>query len=107
MRNKISEVLGVNPKMLENVDEDEKTEILKQLLWLDEKEAVEILPANGRMCICIKDMDMAFARWCGKKHMLASGGITKEEYFEWKLNWPYTCDDSKESQYYVTWRKNK
>ena len=29
MRNKISEVLGVNPKMLENVDEDEKTEILK------------------------------------------------------------------------------
>lgn len=88
MRNKISEVLGVNPKMLENEDEDEKTEILKQLLWLDEKEAVEILPANGRMCICIKDMDMAFARWCGKKHMLASGGITKEEYFEWKMNCP-------------------
>lgn len=88
MRNKISEVLGVNPKMLENADEDEKTEILKQLLWLDEKEAVEIFPVNGRMCICVKDMDMAFARWCGKKHMLANGAITKEEYFEWKMNCP-------------------
>ena len=40
MRNKISEVLGVNPKMLENVDEDEKTEILKQLSMRKEKKAL-------------------------------------------------------------------
>lgn len=88
LRKKISEVLGVNPKMLENADEDEKTEILKQLLWLDEKEAVDIFPVNGRMCISIKDMDIAFARWCGKKHMLANGNITQKEYFEWKMNCP-------------------
>ena len=24
---------------------------------------------------------------------LKSGVITRDEYFEWKINWPYTCDD--------------
>ena len=24
---------------------------------------------------------------------LKSGEITRDEYFEWKINWPYTCDD--------------
>ena len=38
---------------------------------------------------------------------LHAGEITRDEYFEWKLNWPHTCDDSKESEYYIPWRKNK
>ena len=45
--------------------------------------------------------------WLLRQQELDAGEITRDEYFEWKLNWPYTCDDSKESQYYVTWRKNK
>ena len=28
-----------------------------------------------------------------------------DEYFEWKLNWPRTCDDSKEPS--IPWRKNE
>ena len=28
--------------------------------------------------------------WKKKKEDLASGKITKEEYFEWKINWPHT-----------------
>ena len=30
--------------------------------------------------------------WKKKKEDLASGKITKEEYFEWKINWPHTED---------------
>ena len=36
-----------------------------------------------------------------------AGEITRDEYFEWKLNWPHTCDDGLESEYYIPWRKNK
>lgn len=30
--------------------------------------------------------------WKKKKEDLASGKITKEEYFEWKINWPHKND---------------
>lgn len=30
--------------------------------------------------------------WKKKKEDLASGKITKEEYFEWKINWPHAED---------------
>lgn len=30
--------------------------------------------------------------WKKKKEDFASGIITKEEYFEWKINWPHTED---------------
>ena len=30
--------------------------------------------------------------WKKKKEDLASSKITKEEYFEWKINWPHTED---------------
>ena len=45
--------------------------------------------------------------WLLRQQELDAGEITRNEYFEWKLNWPATCDDGKERQYYVTWRKNK
>ena len=30
-----------------------------------------------------------------------------EEYFEWKLNWPDTCDDLGKVTPTIQWRKNK
>ena len=30
--------------------------------------------------------------WKKKKEDLASSKITKEEYFEWKINWPHAKD---------------
>ena len=45
--------------------------------------------------------------WCLQKEQLKSGEISEEEYFEWKINWPCTCDDSKRFDYYVPWRKEK
>ena len=33
-------------------------------------------------------LDDFLSEWMKKKEELASGKITKEEYFEWKINWP-------------------
>lgn len=33
-------------------------------------------------------LDDFLSDWMKKKEELASGKITKEEYFEWKINWP-------------------
>ena len=30
--------------------------------------------------------------WILRKEELSSGVITRDEYFEWKINWPQTCD---------------
>ena len=30
--------------------------------------------------------------WVLRKEELKSGKITRDEYFEWKINWPQTCD---------------
>ena len=30
--------------------------------------------------------------WTLRKEELKSGEITQDEYFEWKINWPQTCD---------------
>lgn len=35
-------------------------------------------------------LDDFLNNWKKKKEDLASGKITKEEYFEWKINWPHS-----------------
>ena len=87
---KIAKELHANPRILLEMDSDARTEILKQLLWLDEEtDAIQIIPTDLGMCIHIKDMDKAFAEWCGAKHLLAEGDISAKDYFAWKMNCPY------------------
>ena len=45
--------------------------------------------------------------WYVKKNELKTGVITPEEYFEWKINWPYTCDDMGRRIPAKDWRKSK
>ena len=52
-------------------------------------------------------VDEFMHEWLLRQQELHAGEITRDEYFEWKLNWPATCDDGRESQYYIPWRKNK
>ena len=35
---------------------------------------------------------------------LKSGEITRDEYFEWKINWPQTCDDCGKREPSKQWR---
>ena len=38
-------------------------------------------------------VDEFMREWLFRQQELHAGEITREEYFEWKLNWPHTCDD--------------
>lgn len=54
---------------------------------------------------CIVDSFMR--EWLVRQQEYRAGEITKEEYFEWKLNWPDTCDDLGKATPNIQWRKNK
>lgn len=43
--------------------------------------------------------------WLLRQQELEAGEISRAEYFEWKLNWPATCDDQVKCR--IEWRKNK
>ncbi len=49
----------------------------------------------------------SIAEWLIRQQELNAKEITEDEYFEWKLNWPNTCDGSKASLTYIPWRKEK
>ena len=44
--------------------------------------------------------------WVVRMDELKSGEITRDEYFEWKINWPYTCDDCGKFEPKKQWKKN-
>lgn len=48
-------------------------------------------------------VDDFMLEWLVRKNELKSGEITREEYLEWKLNWPETCDRC--SNLNKSWRK--
>lgn len=54
---------------------------------------------------CIVDSFMR--EWLVRQQEYRAGEITREEYFEWKLNWPDTCDDLGKVTPAIQWRKNK
>ena len=37
-------------------------------------------------------VDEFMREWLLRQQELHAGEITREEYFEWKINWPLTCD---------------
>lgn len=45
--------------------------------------------------------------WAIRFKELSDKEITREEYFEWKLNWPFTCDDGGRFEPSIHWRKTK
>ena len=54
-------------------------------------------PTNIYFVVCIEGKQIKFStgvkvypeQWNKKKQELASGKITKEEYFQWKITWPH------------------
>ena len=46
-------------------------------------------------------VDEFMHEWLLRQQELHAREITRDEYFEWKLNWPATCDGGRESQYYI------
>ena len=50
-------------------------------------------------------LDSFMAEWAYRQHERRIGLITDEEYFEWKINWPETCDDCGRALPHKEWRK--
>ena len=42
--------------------------------------------------------------WILRKEEMKSGVITRDEYFEWKINWTQTCDDCGKYEPKRKWR---
>ena len=50
-------------------------------------------------------VDEFMREWLLRQQELHAGEITRDEYFEWKLNWPRTCDDCGKCEPSILWRK--
>ena len=50
-------------------------------------------------------LDDFLKEWQLRKKQLREGEITKEEYLEWKLNWPQTADGCGRYEPKKKWRK--
>lgn len=51
-------------------------------------------------------VDEFMREWLHRQREFHTGKITKEEYFEWKLNWPQTCDECGKYEPKIQWRKS-
>lgn len=52
-------------------------------------------------------LDEFMHEWLLRQQELEAKQISKEEYFEWKINWPRTCDDCGKREPTIQWRKDK
>ena len=86
-------------------------DFMRTFFWLDEDSPGSIrlfqLVRNPGIYFNYGLVDEFMREWLLRQQELHAGEITREEYFEWKINWPCTCDDSKRFDYYVPWRKEK
>lgn len=134
--NRIAQALNVNPINFYSHVSGCAEDIMQTLFWLEESNPgsvnlFQMMPNPGKVnasqdtTVRYNDTDdwpaeppvgvyfhFSFAtgfmkEWLLRQQELRSGKITRDEYFEWKINWPYTCDDGKESKYYIPWQKNE
>ena len=66
-------------------------------------------PANTPVGIYLDypGLNEYLVEWRLRQQELYNREITREEYFEWKINWPDTCDDTIGCEHYIPWRKIK
>ena len=106
MLTKIAKVLDVNYRSLYEPTLYAAEDIMYTLFELDEHYKITLNETeNQRIGISFdsKVLNDFMSEWLIRKQELAEGTITKEEYQEWKLNWPQTADGNKIIK---KWRKN-
>ena len=60
-----------------------------------------------RICAPRKFLNDFLKEWVVRMDELKSGVITRDEYFEWKINWPQTCDGCGKYEPKKQWRSVK
>lgn len=59
------------------------------------------------VCFNYNILDSFMKEWKLRQDQLRAGEISREEYMEWKLNWPQTADDCGKHKATRPWRKNE
>lgn len=132
----IAEILDVNYVTLMDFNLGSAEDIMQTLFWLDETSPGTInlfqLVKNPGKCNSSDDKTVRYndtddwpahapvglwfnyglvnefmQEWLIRKEELKSKKITREEYFEWKLNWPSTCDGCGKNKPTKKWNKLK
>jgi transcriptional regulator with XRE-family HTH domain len=106
MLRQIAGVLDVNFRSLYDPTLYAAEDVMFTLFELDEHYKTTIHDFDGKKCIAFnyRLLDNFFAEWQLRKRELAEGTISKEEYFEWKMNWPSTADDCGKFEPSKQWR---
>ena len=121
--NEMAKALDVNPENFSNATRMSASDFMITLFWIDEfnPSAINLFSMDtfpGERCntnddptVYYHDTDCWPAKppigmwinyglvnqflkeWAVRKQELKNGYITKDEYFEWKVNWPRTCDE--------------
>lgn len=132
----MAKILDVNPWTLYDATEMNASEFMELLFWIDEFNPSSInlfqmetypdeksnssedtsvryhdsdnWPAHPPMGLWINYglVNDFMKEWGIRKEELKSGQITKDEYFEWKINWPQTCDDCGKHEPQKQWRSS-
>ena len=130
----MAKALDVNPYTLYDTAGRDASEMMELLFWLDEfnPSALHLfLPRKfpGEKCNEVADTSVYYhdndswpahapvcmwfdygvlndflKEWVVRMDELKSGEIARDEYFEWKINWPQTCDGCGKYEPKKQWR---
>mgnify|MGYP004460468085 CR=1 FL=1 len=96
LTNKLAEVFDISPQALSVPDIDSYIGLMHTLFTLEDLYGFRIDKINGELCIrlnkgmgtnYLKMFDM-FSAWQEQSEKLKNGEITKEEYDQWRYNYP-------------------
>ena len=116
---KIAEALDVNYRSLYESNLYAAEDIMYALFELDEHylntSLYEVFDTSDpdspeiHMAVSFHNhlLDGFLKEWKLRKKQLADGEIDREEYLEWKLNWPQTADDCGKFEPQRQWRKSR
>jgi len=108
MLKKIAEILDVNFRSLYEPTLYAAEDIMYTLFELDEHYKIFLTQSQTQIGVIFdtKLLNDFLQEWLIRKQELADGAITKEEYSEWKVNWPQSTDGCGRFAPKKTWRKN-
>lgn len=128
----LAKALSVNYRAIQNYDMGCAEDILETLFWLEESSSIDLIeftrtvqkdndwvfdaryndfnymPSRSPIGIIIKHnlVNNFMKEWLIRFNEYKNNQISYDEYFEWKINWPLSCDEKKDKSDYVDWHKN-
>jgi transcriptional regulator with XRE-family HTH domain len=102
MRNKLAEALNINYRYFFDSHQYAAEDIMFLLFELDDTLNLRLTPFEKdkkvNVHIPYNLVDSFLLDWMEQERMLADGEITREQYIEWKLNWPRSIVPKKKEE---------